>query len=277
MFGVVDPVDRWGGTMSSPRWLVVGANSAIAAEVALQGVKKIGGRWHLVGRQEATLQALAAKLLAAGAQAASWQVSASLELAHDGKDPWGIQQAWDQAVSALAGAPNVLVLAQGVLPDQNICEQDFSVFEQVWRVNFTSIARWSLVAFAGWEKLADPALKPTLAVFGSVAGDRGRASNYIYGASKAALATLCEGLTGRGWASPAQIRVVTIKPGPVATPMTAHLNPKQLPFLASPASVATAILQGILAGQEVVYAPWIWRWIMMIIRCLPSKIAKRMF
>jgi decaprenylphospho-beta-D-erythro-pentofuranosid-2-ulose 2-reductase len=140
-----------------------------------------------------------------------------------------------------------------------------------------------------WEELQINALSPIafveglvavlenqgrgmLAVIGSVAGDRGRAINYGYGAAKAALETYISGLQHR--LSKSKLQVTLVKPGPTRTPMTAeaHVGPARL---ADPARVATQIVAGIAKGRRVVYAPRIWRYFMLIIKFLPFWLFKR--
>ena len=112
-----------------------------------------------------------------------------------------------------------------------------------------------------------------LAVFGSVAGDRGRAINHSYGAAKSALATYISGLQQRLAFS--SVRVCLIKPGPTRTPMTvnAHIGPSKL---SDPKVVAKQIVKGISSGRRVIYAPGIWRQIMLVVRVMPFWLFKRM-
>ena len=110
----------------------------------------------------------------------------------------------------------------------------------------------------------------TLAVISSVAGDRGRKSNYVYGASKAALDTFLSGLRNR--VDRAGVQVLTIKPGFVATRMTAHIPKNRL--FATPEQVAHGILKAIRKRKDVVYVPWFWRPIMTIIKSVPERIFK---
>lgn len=106
----------------------------------------------------------------------------------------------------------------------------------------------------------------------SVAGDRGRSSNFVYGAAKGALSIFLSGL--RAKLSKNNIHIITIKPGFIGTPMTAHL--KQGPLFVSADCVAKSILKGIKRKKDVVYAPWFWFWIMLIIKHIPEKIFKKM-
>jgi len=111
-----------------------------------------------------------------------------------------------------------------------------------------------------------------LVVLGSVAGDRGRRANYIYGATKAGLETFLEGLRQR--LHKAGVRVVTVKPGPVLTPMTANLPTS--PIFVSASRAAECLCRAIQGDKDVVYIPGFWRWIMTIIRWIPRPVFKRL-
>ena len=110
------------------------------------------------------------------------------------------------------------------------------------------------------------------AVISSVAGERGRQSNYVYGAAKAALSTFLGGLRQR--LAKANVNVLTIKPGFVDTPMTAAITPKGA-LWAQPDRVAAGIVKAIDSGRSVVFLPWFWRWIMLVIRLIPEPVFKR--
>ena len=111
-----------------------------------------------------------------------------------------------------------------------------------------------------------------IAALSSVAGDRGRGSNLVYGAAKAGLTAFLSGLRNR--LSGAGVRVVTVKPGFVDTPMTDHL-PKN-PLYASPERVARDVVRAIEGGADVVYTPWWWRWVMLAVRLVPERLFKRL-
>jgi NAD(P)-dependent dehydrogenase (short-subunit alcohol dehydrogenase family) len=107
-------------------------------------------------------------------------------------------------------------------------------------------------------------------VIGSVAGDRGRQSNYLYGATKGGLERICEGMAHR-FAAKKAINVTLVKPGFIDTPMTAHL-PKGGPLWASPEKIADVMTRAVKARRVRVYAPWFWRYILLIVRTLPVPI-----
>ena len=111
-----------------------------------------------------------------------------------------------------------------------------------------------------------------IAVITSVAGDRGRQSNYVYGAAKAGLTTYLSGLRNRYAAD--GVRVLTVKAGIVDTRMSAGAPGAGL--AASPGTVARAVVRAIAGGRDVVYVPWFWRWIMLVIRLIPERIFKKL-
>jgi short-subunit dehydrogenase len=155
------------------------------------------------------------------------------------------------------------------LPDQKACEQDLQLNQQVMQVNAISPVLFA-EAFAGHMEKAN---KGKLAIIGSVAGDRGRKSNYVYGAAKGLVTRYAQGLQHR--LAKTNVQVVLIKPGPTDTPMTAALKDKG-PKMADVATVANCIVKGIAQGKPIFYAPGKWAVIMMVIRHLPSFIFNKM-
>jgi short-subunit dehydrogenase len=162
-----------------------------------------------------------------------------------------------------------VVLAYGVLGEQALAERDPAVAQSIIDVNFRSAAAWTL-AVAG---LLERQGRGSLVVLGSVAGDRGRRANYIYGAAKAGLSTLVEGISHRFRGTGP--RVVIVKPGPTDTAMTAGMA-KGGPLWASPEAVAAVVRKAAEGGGPVVYAPARWRLIMAIIRMIPAPIFNKM-
>jgi decaprenylphospho-beta-D-erythro-pentofuranosid-2-ulose 2-reductase len=163
-----------------------------------------------------------------------------------------------------------VLLAYGVLGDQQMSESDTAAAQTSVTINFTSTLAWVLAAAEMLEQQGTG----SLVVLGSVAGDRGRRANYVYGAAKAGLATLVEGIAHR-FAGKGP-RVVVVKPGPVITPMTAAFASRKGLMWATPETVAVVVRRAADHGGPVVYAPWFWRWIMLIIRSLPTPIFNRL-
>jgi short-subunit dehydrogenase len=166
------------------------------------------------------------------------------------------------------GKIDLALIAHGVLGDQQAAEADFEIAAALLHTNFISTV--SLLTWLGNYFQAQHG--GTLAVVSSVAGDRGRKSNYVYGASKGALNIFLEGLRNR--IDRDGVQVLTIKPGFVATPMTAHVAHNAL--FATPDQVARGILKAIDRRRDVAYLPWFWVWIMLLVRAIPGSRFKKM-
>ena len=182
-------------------------------------------------------------------------------------DPQRIRAWADQVVAD--GLPDIVLIAHGSLPEQMACQQDLLLCEEALVVNGVSPALFA-EAFAGHLQQANTG---TIAIIGSVAGDRGRKSNYVYGAAKGLVTRYAQGLQHR--LAGTNVKVVLIKPGPTDTPMTAQLKGKGAK-LADVAGVAKAIVDGVARGTPVIYAPGKWALIMMIIRHLPRFVFNKM-
>lgn len=241
------------------RILIIGATSAIA-EATARRFARDGASLFLAGRNQPLLEAIAADLTVRGAR----QVQiAALDLA----DTAAHTAMLDAAQAALGAFDGVLV-AHGVLPDQAQCEHDPTTALASFAVNAGSV----LALCTPLANRLQAQGHGCLAVISSVAGDRGRASNYVYGAAKAAVTALCSGLRQR--LAPCGVRVLTIKPGFVATPMTAGF--KKGPLWASPATVGAGIHRAMQRGSGVVYLPGFWRAIMLAIRLIPEPLFTRL-
>lgn len=239
--------------------LFVGATSAIAQETA-KLLATTGDRLFLVARNRERLEAVAKDLqIRCGNDVGSFPLDVNELDRHE--------QMLDAAREWLDGVDTVLI-AHGSLPDQKACEASFEKMRSELQTNFISVA--SLLTHVANRFEAQGF--GTIAVISSVAGDRGRGSNYVYGTAKAAVSTLLQGLRGRLHRS--GVRVLTIKPGFVDTPMTADFEKGLL--WAQPGKVAKGIVQAISKGREVVYVPWFWRWIMLILRMIPEGIFKKL-
>jgi short-subunit dehydrogenase len=177
------------------------------------------------------------------------------------------EQVLARATAMLGGLDTVLI-AHGTLPDQKACEASVeATLEAITTNAMSAIALMTLVANRFEQQRSG-----TIAVISSVAGDRGRQSNYVYGAAKGAVSTFAQGLRNR--LAPIGIDVVTIKPGFVDTPMTAAIAKGAL--WASPATIGRRIHSAIVRGEEVVYTPWFWRVVMALVRAVPEPIFKKM-
>jgi decaprenylphospho-beta-D-erythro-pentofuranosid-2-ulose 2-reductase len=170
---------------------------------------------------------------------------------------------------ARAGDIDIALIAHGSLPDQQQCQDNLDTCLDALSINGISPVLFAEAIAAQMQKVN----KGTLAIIGSVAGDRGRKSNYVYGAAKGLVTRYAQGLQHR--LASTGVSVVLIKPGPTDTPMTAHLK-QQGAKLASVESVAFIIVDGIRKGKSQIYAPAKWAVVMMVIRHLPTVIFNKM-
>ena len=234
--------------------VVIGATSAIAQEVA-RLYASAGASLFLVARNEAKLLAVTSDLRVRGASDVETFVA---DLADRSRDA--------EIVAAAGATPDVVLIAHGSLPDQRAIDTDPIAQVAEFQLNATSV----IALTAQFANVLERNRRGTLAVIGSVAGDRGRRSNYVYGAAKAAIHAFCDGLRGR--LAAAGVALVLVKPGWVDTPMTSAI--KKNPLFASAASVARTIHRAIDAGRGTVYSPGYWRWISLIVRLLPARFVK---
>lgn len=242
------------------RVLIVGATSAIAVACARCWSRE-ETRYFLVARDAGRLEHVAADLRVRGAaDVHTFVLDVTQSELHE--------RMVEAAVAAL-GHVDVALIAHGTLPDQAACERDPELALRQFAVNGTSVIAL-LTRLAGvFEAQRDGCL----AVITSVAGDRGRPSNYLYGSAKAAVSTYCEGLRARLFGS--GVHVIDIRPGFVDTPMTQGLPlPRRL--VARPEAVAGRIVAGIDRRVDVLYAPAYWRLIMLVVRSIPGVVFKRL-
>lgn len=241
--------------------VIIGATSAMAEHCARLWVTESPKTMVLLGRDHVKTERVAQDLRIRSAQ------SVIAVETTDFLDPAKIREWVDQVCAT--GVPGIVLIAHGSLPDQKECQQDLLQNQQVLQLNGVSPVLFA-EAFAGHMEQAD---KGTLAIIGSVAGDRGRKSNYVYGAAKGLVTRYAQGLQHR--VANTNVNVVLIKPGPTDTPMTAALKGKS-PTMADVTTVASSIVKGIAKANPVVYAPAKWAVIMMVIRHLPWFIFKKM-
>lgn len=240
--------------------LVIGATSAIAAACTRLWAAR-GGNFVLVGRDEEKLAANAADLSIRGAAAVTtFQMDANDISLH--------LPMMQRSLEALTQI-DVALIAHGTLPDQQACQRSVELTIEEFSTNaLSTIALLTLLA-----KQFESQRCGTIAVISSVAGDRGRQSNYLYGAAKAAVSTFCEGLRVRMFK--VGVHVMTIKPGFVDTPMTQYAKlPEKLTV--SPGRVGREIVQGIDAKTNTLYTPRFWTLIMFVVRAIPQRLFKRL-
>jgi short-subunit dehydrogenase len=241
------------------RVLIIGATSAIASETA-KIYAQSGARLFLTGRDRARLAAVADDLRVRGA--------AQVEMAELDVVMVPAQRTVIESAIAALGGLDVALIAHGTLPNQSLCEQELTALLHAIQVNFTAtLALLTLLA-----NYFERERRGCIAVITSVAGDRGRQSNYVYGASKGGVERFLQGLRNRLFRS--NVAVVTIKPGFVDTPMTADLQKN--PLFTTPERAGRAIYRAIERRRDVVYIPWFWRPIMAVLKWLPERTFKRL-
>ena len=237
-----------------PTVLILGGTSTIARAIAAELAAR---RFDLAlaGRDAAELEAVAADLRLRHGIAARVHLLDALDT------PPAIEP-------CLTADVRGVVLAFGYLGDHRRAESDAAETRRILDTNLTGSVLCLNAAAAHLVRTGGG----FVCALSSVAGDRGRASNYLYGAAKAGLTAYLSGLRGRLAAS--GVRVLTVKAGIVDTRMSAGMPGAAL--AASPAKVARAVVRAIERGRDVIYVPWFWRWIMLLIRLIPEPVFKRL-
>jgi len=246
--------------MTMRRILIFGATSALGEAVARRFAAEGNNSFFLVARDGGKLEAVIDNLRVRGAARAEGCVA-------DARDFDRHQAVVDDAFEALNGLDTALI-AHGTLPHQKNCEKSFEAARREFEVN--ALAVMSLLTHLA-NRFEHQGFG-TIAVISSVAGERGRQSNYIYGASKGTVSIFMQGLRNRLHSR--GIHVLTIKPGFVDTPMTSSFSKSIL--WARPEQVARGICEAIDKKRDVVYLPWFWSPIMRVVRALPEAIFKRL-
>lgn len=243
-----------------PAVLILGATSTIgrgiAAQFAAHGYDLILG-----GRDREELQTQAADLaLRYGVNT----VAQLLDVLNFESHETRLEPCLAAAGDALQGA----ILCIGYLGDQTSAQTDFRKARAILDTNFTACVSVLNIIANHFEKKGCG----FICALSSVAGDRGRPSNYFYGAAKAGLAVYLQGLRNRLYRS--GVRVITIKPGFVDTRMT--FGRAGLFLVASPGTAARGVYKAVAGNKDVVYLPWFWRWIMLLVRMIPEGLFKRL-
>jgi decaprenylphospho-beta-D-erythro-pentofuranosid-2-ulose 2-reductase len=259
---------RQGGTMKTSttssitmkKIIVLGATSSIALEVQRQLARR-GCQLLLVGRSQQRLAEIQADLVVWGAkQVLTYSADLAVIQQHV-----GLMEFCRRAFHDF----DTVLLAYGSMRNQKDCEDSIEALRGELQVNFVSATALLTVFAADLERRRGGCL----AAITSVAGDRGRRSNYVYGASKGALSLFLQGLRSR--LHPAGVRVITIKPGPVQTRMTDHM-PNSARF-ADPKDVACDIVNALESrSPDVLYTPRMWRYVMTAVQQIPETIFKRL-
>ena len=241
--------------------VIIGATSAIAEHCARRWAKEHPSEIVLVGRDQEKIEQVASDLKVRTPDTTITSIQA------DFVNPNRIQALIDQIYKT--GNVNIALIAHGSLPNQDACQNDLNLCREALDVNGISPVLFA-EAFAMHMQKANSG---TLAVIGSVAGDRGRKSNYVYGAAKGLITRYVQGLQHRF--AKTGVKVVLINPGPTDTPMTVHFK-QSGSKLATVDRVASEIVRGIENGRRVVYTPKIWSMIMMVIRHIPYFVFSKM-
>ncbi len=242
----------------SETWIILGATSSMARAFGRLKAEE-GARLLLAGRDMAELKRLAGDMELRGAAAA--------EAVHfDARAPDSFAPLIERAEVA-DGMISAAVFV-GSMPPQAAIDADPALIAGVTSDNFTGPARFLHML----APLMEARGGGSVVGIASVAGDRGRIGNYVYGAAKAGFATYLSGLRNR--LARAGVHVVTVKPGFVDTSMTWGIEGMFL--VAAPEDIAVSINKAVAKKKNVIYTPFFWRWIMLIIRAIPESIFKKM-
>lgn len=239
--------------------LIIGATSAIAKATARRYAKP-ANQLYLIGKAEQKLVLLSKDLLARGA--------ARVEIGTLDVSQFDQHQSVIDVAFQAFGSIDIILIAHGTLPDQKQCQDDHQAC--IEQININGVGTVSLLTILA--NRLDQQRGGTIAVISSVAGDRGRQSNYVYGSAKSLVSVFLQGLRNRLHQS--GVTVIDIKPGFVDTPMTAAFSKGAL--WASPEKVAADITKAIDKGKHTLYTPFFWRYIMLIIRLIPESIFKKL-
>jgi decaprenylphospho-beta-D-erythro-pentofuranosid-2-ulose 2-reductase len=244
------------------RALIIGASSGIGEELARQ-LARGGCRVALAARRADELTRIAAGINAERGE------GTALTFPHDVLETECVPALFQKIAHDLGGL-DLVIYASGIMPLMQPDEYDFGKDEQMVEVNILGAVAWLNEAAQRFGRAG----AGTLIGIGSVAGDRGRRGMPVYGATKAFLATYLESLRNRIGRTGAV--VVTVKPGPVATPMTSGMDQKKLPLLITADKAATLILDAAARKRNLVYVPGAWRPIMFLIRSVPSFLFRKL-
>ncbi len=239
-------------------WIVLGATSTIARAFSRRAAER-GEGVILAGRDMEDLKTIAADCAARGAPQAE-------TIAFDAREPASIAPILARA-GAIEGTLNAAVFV-GSMPPQEEIDADPALIDGTIADNLTGPARFLTALAPLMEQLG----AGVVVGVGSVAGDRGRLGNYVYGASKAGFHAYLSGLRNRLGRS--GVHVITVKPGTVDTAMTWGME--KLPFLAQPEKVVDDIFRAVDRKKDIIYTPLIWWPVMTVIRSIPERVFKKM-
>jgi len=246
---------------SRNRIVIIGASSKIAEHCARLWVERKDVNVTLVGRDLERTERVASDLRVRNPQADIHVLQGQFQ------DPLAIQAMVDSINEQ--GPVSIVLIAVGSLTDQQTCQADLAICRETLEINGISTVLYA-EAFARQMAAANFG---TIALISSVAGDRGRKSNYTYGAAKGMVSLYAQGMQHRFAGS--GVKIILLKPGPTDTPMTASKKQQGMK-LAPVETVARGIVKAIKNGQSVAYVPGKWRLIMNILRHMPATIFNRL-
>ncbi len=239
--------------------LIIGATSAIACATA-RLYAACHHQFFLVGRNEEKIKLTKQDLLIRGAKKVESYCCDLTKMENH-------EKILHHAELSL-GTLDIVIIAHGVLPDQQQCEKNIDFMVQSFEVNqISTLCLLTLIS----ERLKTQG-HGTVAVLSSVAGERGRKINYVYGAAKSAVSIFLQGLRNRFHGT--GIHFLTIHPGFICTPMTENFKKGRL--WKQPDEIAPDIVKAIAKKKDLLYTPWFWRYIMLIIKMIPEKFFKKM-
>ncbi|MEM8780702.1 MAG: SDR family oxidoreductase [Cyanobacteria bacterium P01_G01_bin.49] len=239
--------------------LLIGATSSISRALAHE-MAEAGTALHLVARDRTEVERIANDIAIRYQSPVSWDTI-------DAFDYETHEQLLPKAISNL-GSLDGVVVSLGELGDQAEAEADFNLAQRIINSNYTGVA--SMLTYVA--NYLEQQKQGFIIGISSVASDRGRPSNYIYGSAKGALSLFLQGMRSR--LAKSNVHVMTVKPGFVDTKMT--FGKSGMFLVASPQQIATAIASGLRKKKNVIYTPWFWRGIMLIIRSIPESIFKKL-
>lgn len=236
--------------------VIVGATSAIAHHCSRYLIKYGTSQFVLIGRNDQRINDVADDL-----RCRNGNIRVYTYVIEDFLNPESIQKLVDHVCKKVP--PDLVLIAQGTsLPENSVLQKDLVEMKKSLEINVISPLLFSNAFTEYFAKTGHG----TLAIFGSVAGDRGRQSNYIYGSAKGCIDTFAAGLRHRFFHS--NIKICLVKPGPTYSPLTMNLPIKN--NIASTDDTAICIVKGLLQKKKIIYSPRKWRYIMTIIRNIPD-------